>query len=239
MNPRIPESLIQRVIDSIDLVELMTPYLKRLRRSGVQWEALCPFHAENTPSLKIHPEKRLWRCHGCQAGGNAIGFLQLAEHLSFPAAVKSLAERAGMAIVAAEDASGYRAMLVAEATWFWSEVHRRYDARCALRWRSARQVLELRADDDWNAIGLQVRMTRSAQRWERILARLDATAPAILYARYLRIRAVHPRVVLAYREERDLAKEIARVLSQSAVLVGGLTGPRFTELLDVVATRVS
>lgn len=94
---RIPEAVIQRVLDAVDIVDLVSEYLT-LKRAGAHFKGLCPFHQEKTPSFTVNPSLRLFKCFGCGKGGNAAGFLMEAEGLSFPQAVRRLAERAGIAV---------------------------------------------------------------------------------------------------------------------------------------------
>lgn len=76
----------------IDLVEVLTPYLK-LQRSGAAYKALCPFHDEKTPSLIIQKGDSHYHCFGCGAHGDAIQFLMTHLKMSFIEAVESLAEK--------------------------------------------------------------------------------------------------------------------------------------------------
>jgi DNA primase len=92
---RIPELVIQQVLDAVDIVDLVSEYLT-LKRAGAHYKGLCPFHQEKTPSFTVNPSLRLYKCFGCGKGGNAIGFLMEAEGLSFPQAARRLAERAGI-----------------------------------------------------------------------------------------------------------------------------------------------
>jgi len=92
----IPENVIQAVLDKTDIAELIGRTVK-LSKSGRGFLGLCPFHSERTPSFHVTPEKRIFYCYGCGTGGNAIRFLMKSEGLSFPEAVRSLAEEAGIA----------------------------------------------------------------------------------------------------------------------------------------------
>lgn len=86
----------ERVIDEIqslnDIVDVVSGYLP-LKRSGRTFKALCPFHQEKTPSFIVHPEKQIFHCFGCSAGGNVFSFLMKYENLTFPEALRNLAER--------------------------------------------------------------------------------------------------------------------------------------------------
>ncbi len=91
----IPEEAISRVLASTDIVQLIGSHLP-LKPAGRYHKALCPFHSEKTPSFIVNPERQIFHCFGCGEGGDAIGFLMRQEHLTFPEAIRSLADRAGI-----------------------------------------------------------------------------------------------------------------------------------------------
>lgn len=93
-----PEFL-SRLRDAIDIVELISDHV-RLKNKGRNWEGLCPFHEEKTPSFSVDPVKGLYYCFGCHQGGDAFKFLMTIEHLSFPEAAEQLAQRFGVPIPA-------------------------------------------------------------------------------------------------------------------------------------------
>jgi DNA primase len=95
--PRIPEETIQQVLEATDIVDLVGRYVK-LRRAGVNYVGLCPFHQEKTPSFNVRPAQRTYHCFGCGAGGNAFRFLMEQAGITFVEAVKRLAEQAGIRI---------------------------------------------------------------------------------------------------------------------------------------------
>jgi DNA primase len=86
---------IDRLRDAIDMVDLVSAKTD-LRRVGSRFTGLCPFHDERTPSLSVNAEEKLFYCFGCQAKGDAIGFVEQAEGLDFPEAVEMLADRYGV-----------------------------------------------------------------------------------------------------------------------------------------------
>lgn len=90
------QNLIEKIQDSIDFLELVKEYVPSVKKAGRVYMACCPFHQERTPSFSISPEKGLYYCFGCQAGGNLIQFYMRIENLSFPEALRRLAERAGI-----------------------------------------------------------------------------------------------------------------------------------------------
>lgn len=100
----IPESIIQQIAAKIDFLELVGQYTS-LQRMGDRYRGLCPFHQEKTPSFYVQPEKRLFYCFGCGKGGNLFQFVMEIEHLSFPEAVRRLAEKAGIRLDPSDEQS--------------------------------------------------------------------------------------------------------------------------------------
>lgn len=88
------QNFIDEIIDRNDITEVISEYAK-VKRVGNRFAALCPLHNDKkSPSLSISPDKQLFHCFGCGAGGNVIHFIQAAEHLDFMDAVRYLADRA-------------------------------------------------------------------------------------------------------------------------------------------------
>ncbi|TSC93482.1 MAG: DNA primase [Candidatus Berkelbacteria bacterium Licking1014_7] len=81
----------------IDLIDFIGQYLE-LKKAGANYKALCPFHSEKTPSFMVSAEKQIWRCFGCNIGGDAITFLMKYENLEFYDALKILAQKTGVAL---------------------------------------------------------------------------------------------------------------------------------------------
>ena len=93
----IPDELIQQVASANDIVEVIGSYFP-LKRAGPTYKALCPFHQERTPSFSVNPQRQIFKCFGCGAGGSVFRFVMDYEHIEFTAAVRKLAERAGIRI---------------------------------------------------------------------------------------------------------------------------------------------
>jgi DNA primase len=74
-----------------------------LRRAGVAWKGLCPFHGEKTPSFTVSDDRRTFKCFGCGLGGDVIKFVELFEKITFPEAVRQLASRVGLTVPEPED----------------------------------------------------------------------------------------------------------------------------------------
>ncbi len=86
---------VERVKEASDVVEVVSAYTD-LRRSGVRFTGLCPFHDERTPSFSVNPQEKLYHCFGCGVGGDVIKFVEEKEGLAFPDAVEALADRYGI-----------------------------------------------------------------------------------------------------------------------------------------------
>ena len=97
MTGRIGEDKIQEIRERIDIVELVSSYLP-LKRSGANHLGLCPFHSEKTPSFNVNAPRQIFHCFGCGVGGDVFSFVMRMEGLSFPEALRRLAERAGVEI---------------------------------------------------------------------------------------------------------------------------------------------
>ncbi len=102
MRMRYSDDLIDRVRMSNDIVDVVGSYVK-LTRKGANYMGLCPFHNEKTASFSVSGEKQMYYCFGCQRGGSVFTFLMEYENYSFPEAVKSLAERAGIPLPEGEE----------------------------------------------------------------------------------------------------------------------------------------
>ena len=91
------EDVIEEVRSRNDIVSVISDYVK-LQRKGSSYFGLCPFHNEKSPSFSVSPDKQMYYCFGCGAGGNVFTFIQEYENYSFPEALKFLAERAGITL---------------------------------------------------------------------------------------------------------------------------------------------
>ena len=89
---------IALVRDRTDIIAVVTESVPSLKRRGRSWVGLCPFHKEKTPSFHVNPDRGFFHCFGCKEAGSAIDFLMKVDGLTFPEAVRSLAERAGIAV---------------------------------------------------------------------------------------------------------------------------------------------
>ncbi len=97
-----PEELIEEVRSRIDIVDLISPYVQ-LKKNGANYVGLCPFHNEKTASFSVNRNKQMYKCFGCGVGGNAFTFVMEYDNLTFPEAVRQLAERAGVSLPEGSD----------------------------------------------------------------------------------------------------------------------------------------
>ena len=104
MKISIPDNIIDEIRDRTDIVAVISEHVV-LKKSGKNFKGLCPFHSEKTPSFSVSPEKRIYHCFGCGTGGNVFKFLMEIQNISFPDAIKHLAERTGIPLP--RNASGH------------------------------------------------------------------------------------------------------------------------------------
>ena len=97
MAGKIPKKFIDDLLSRIDIVDVIDARVP-LKKAGKDYKACCPFHEEKTPSFTVSQDKQFYHCFGCGVNGSAIKFLMDYEHMSFPEAVKDLAQRAGVSV---------------------------------------------------------------------------------------------------------------------------------------------
>lgn len=95
-------AIAAEAVRKLDASQIFGRYIS-LRAAGASLKALCPFHAEKTPSFSIKPNTKLWHCFGCGKGGNAIQFIQAIENISYHDAVRKLADWAGIRFLVEQD----------------------------------------------------------------------------------------------------------------------------------------
>ncbi len=103
-----PQSFVDDLKAQTDIVSIIgdvTP----LKKAGSTWKGLCPFHTEKTPSFNVSPDKGFFKCFGCDAKGDVVKFVELYQKLTFPEAVRYLAQRASLPIPETVDGSEDRA----------------------------------------------------------------------------------------------------------------------------------
>jgi len=94
----IPSETIEQIAAANDVVEVIGSYFP-LKRAGVNFKALCPFHQEKTPSFHVSPQRQAFHCFGCGVGGGVFRFVMEYEHVDFPEAVRKLGTRVGIPVI--------------------------------------------------------------------------------------------------------------------------------------------
>jgi DNA primase len=92
---------IDRILDSAQIVEVVSEFVQ-LKKRGVNFLGLCPFHNEKTPSFTVSPTKEIFKCFGCGKVGNSVNFIMEHEHLTYPEALKYLARKYHIEVVEKE-----------------------------------------------------------------------------------------------------------------------------------------
>ncbi len=90
------DGFVEHLKSSVDIVHVVQGYGVRLKKAGSGFLGLCPFHQEKTPSFNVKPSPPFFYCFGCHEKGDVISFVQKLERITFPEAIKSLAEKFGI-----------------------------------------------------------------------------------------------------------------------------------------------
>jgi len=94
---RFPQTFIEDLKRQTDIVRVVQDYVP-LKKAGTNWRAPCPFHKETKPSFNVNPTKEMFFCFGCHKGGTVFNFIMEMERVTFPEAIKIVAEKAGVAL---------------------------------------------------------------------------------------------------------------------------------------------
>jgi DNA primase len=161
---------IDRLRDAVDMVELVSAKTD-LRRVGSRFTGLCPFHDERTPSFSVNAADKLFYCFGCQAKGDAIGFVEQAEGLDFVDAVEMLADRYGVQLERENDdpraeqerhhKKRLRSLLERAAGFYSAYLFDSTEARAAREYLAGRGLSE--------AILREFRIGYAPSAWDRML----------------------------------------------------------------------
>ena len=120
-----PQNFIDDLKAQTDIVRIVQDSVS-LKKSGATYKGLCPFHGEKTPSFHVNSDKGFFHCFGCGVGGDVIKFLELREKITFPDAVRQLAERSGMTLPDKQDNADPAADAEREALLKMQEVAEEY-----------------------------------------------------------------------------------------------------------------
>ncbi len=187
----IADHLLRQVKDSVDIVKVISEYVD-LCKAGTSYVGLCPFHSEKTPSFNVHAGGQFYKCFGCDAKGDVFAFIQAIERMTFPVAVKSLADRAGISLPGESVALGQQtkseqyqlkelADFLSDEVKIWSEGFRRwmicqfkreYDRELKSH-DAARAQLGLVGEVDDRTLGDAIESTEEREYWERSLDFFD------------------------------------------------------------------
>ena len=95
----ISQETIELVRSRARIEEVVSRYVPTLKKKGANWVGLCPFHKEKAGSFTVSPDKNMFYCFGCHAGGNVFSFIEKIENLNFPQAVKFIGRLVGLEAV--------------------------------------------------------------------------------------------------------------------------------------------
>jgi DNA primase len=97
-------SFAERVKQQADIVRVIGEYV-RLKKTGQNFTGLCPFHQEKSPSFAVHPVRQIYHCFGCGVGGDVFKFVMELEKITFPEAIRTVAEKSGIPVPKPRDRS--------------------------------------------------------------------------------------------------------------------------------------
>jgi len=172
---RFPQTFIDDLRRQADIVRVINDYVT-LKKKGTNWMACCPFHQEKSPSFSVSPSKDIFYCFGCAKGGSVFNFVMEMERVSFPEAVRIVAEKSGVAVPVMEQDNKFEARrkeadevveLNAWALEFWEAqlADGGAEGRAAREYAEGRgisdetrQVFRLGyAPNSWDALGLHLK----------------------------------------------------------------------------------
>ncbi|HEX8557313.1 MAG TPA: DNA primase [Pyrinomonadaceae bacterium] len=173
---RYPQTFIEDLKRQADIVRVVGDYVNGLKKKGSSWMACCPFHQEKTPSFSVNGSKGFYYCFGCGKKGSVFNFVMEVEGLSFPEAVKVVAEKAGVPLPEMVDDKRFEARRkeadeVIELNGWALEFWERHLAEEGAEARAAREYVEGRgvsdetvrafrlgyAPNSWDALGIHLR----------------------------------------------------------------------------------
>jgi len=178
---RFPQTFIDDLRRQADIVRIVQDYVS-LKKAGANWVARCPFHKETKPSFSVNAAKEIFYCFGCQKGGSVFNFIMEIERVTFPEAIKIVAEKAGVPLPKLIDDGRFEArqresdQVIELNQWalsWWEDQLKSESAQA----RSARKYLEERglteptcklfrlgfAPDSWEALSTQLRQKGASQ----------------------------------------------------------------------------
>jgi DNA primase len=178
---RFPQTFIDDLKRQADIVRVVQDYVT-LKKKGANWMACCPFHKEKTPSFSVSPAKEIFYCFGCHKGGTVFNFVMEIERVSFPEAIKLVAEKTGVPLPKLEIDSRFEAhrsevddviQLNKWALEWWEQQleHGGRDSEAAREYLSQREISDETqktfhlgfAPDSWEALSSHLRQKGATQ----------------------------------------------------------------------------
>jgi DNA primase len=178
---RYPQTFIDDLRRQTDIVRVIQDYVP-LKKKGANWMACCPFHKEKTPSFSVSPAKEIFYCFGCHKGGSVFNFVMETEGVSFPEAIKIVAEKSGVPLPKMIDEGRFEAKrqeadeVIELNKWaleWWEQQleHGGAEARVAREYLTKREITdETRktfqlgyAPDSWEALSIYLRQKGATQ----------------------------------------------------------------------------
>ncbi len=177
---RYPQTFIDDLKRQADIVRVVQDYVQ-LKKKGANWMACCPFHKEKTPSFSVSPAKEIFYCFGCHKGGSVFNFVMEMERVSFPDAIKLVAEKSGVPLPKLIDDSRFEARRqeseeVIELNkwaleWWEQQLESGAEARIARDYLLRREITEETrqtfrlgyAPDSWDALSIYLRQKGASQ----------------------------------------------------------------------------
>jgi DNA primase len=177
---RYPQTFVDDLKRQADIVRVVQDYVQ-LKKKGANWMACCPFHKEKTPSFSVSPTKEIFYCFGCHKGGSVFTFVMEMERVSFPDAIKLVAEKSGVPLPQLVDDSRFEARRheseeVIELNkwaleWWEQQLESSGEARIARDYLLRREITEETrktfrlgyAPDSWDALSIYLRQKGASQ----------------------------------------------------------------------------
>ena len=142
------DEIIEEVRSRNNIVDVISSYVS-LKRQGANYVGLCPFHNDHNPSFSVSERKQMYKCFSCGEGGNVFRFMMQYENMTFPEAVRALAERGGVELPQEQESGAERARAQQRerilninkdaANYFYQQLHRPHGAK-ALEYLKGRQL---------------------------------------------------------------------------------------------------
>ena len=223
----------ERVREATDIVDFIGSYLQ-LTQKGRDLVAICPFHDDNRPSLRVNPARQSWKCWSCDAGGDVFSFVMRRENVEFGEALRILAERAGIELHShgpkvVPGSPNDKATLYKAMAWAEIQFH-----RCLLESAEAamaRQYLQQRSISEQSIETYRIGFAPNQWQWLIDRAKSTSWSPAILEALGLVIRNEQGRT---YDRFRGRVMFPIRDIQDRPIAVGGRILP---ELQDENAAK--